>query len=119
MFQQFIKSSKGKDIRVIVIGGKCIGGMLRQNDSDFRSNIEIGGTGKQISLNKEQIAICERVADILKLDYCGIDLLIDNDNKALVCEVNSNAFFAAFEKITQINVAKIYCEYILQHIYKI
>ncbi len=119
LFQQFIKSSKGKDIRVIVIGGKCIGGMLRQNDSDFRSNIEIGGTGKQISLNKEQIAICERVADILKLDYCGIDLLIDNDNKALVCEVNSNAFFAAFEKITQINVAKIYCEYILQHIYKI
>ena len=73
LFQQFIKSSKGKDIRVIVIGGKCIGGMLRQNDSDFRSNIEIGGTGKQISLNKEQIAICERVADILKLDYCGID----------------------------------------------
>lgn len=119
LFQQFIKSSKGKDIRVIVIGGKCIGGMLRQNDSDFRSNIEIGGTGKQISLNKEQIAICERVADILNLDYCGIDLLIDNDNKALVCEVNSNAFFAAFEKITQINVAKIYSEYILQHIYKI
>ncbi len=119
LFQQFIKSSKGKDIRVIVIGGKCIGGMLRQNDSDFRSNIEIGGTGKQFTLNKEQIAICERVADILNLDYCGIDLLIDNDNKALVCEVNSNAFFAAFEKITQINVAKIYCEYILQHIYKI
>ncbi len=119
LFQQFIKSSKGKDIRVIVIGGKCIGGMLRQNDSDFRSNIEIGGTGKQFTLNKEQIAICERVADILKLDYCGIDLLIDNNNKSLVCEVNSNAFFATFEKITQINVAKIYCEYILQHIYKI
>ena len=56
----FFKSSKKcvGIIRVIVIGGKCIGGMLRQNDSDFRSNIEIGGTGKQISLNKEQIAIC-------------------------------------------------------------
>ncbi len=116
LFQQFVKSSKGKDIRVIVIGGKCIGGMLRQNDSDFRSNIEIGGTGKQIALNKEQIALCERVACILKLDYCGIDLLIDNDNKPLVCEVNSNAFFATFEKITQINVAKLYCEHILKNI---
>ena len=114
LFQQFIKSSKGKDIRVIVIGGKCIGGMLRQNDSDFRSNIEIGGSGKHIALNQEQIALCERVANIIKLDYCGIDLLIDNDNKSLVCEVNSNAFFATFEKITQINVAKLYCEHILK-----
>lgn len=116
LFQQFIKSSKGKDVRVIVIGGKCVGGMLRQNETDFRSNIEIGGTGKQITLSKEQIALCERVADILKLDYCGIDLLIENDNTSLVCEVNSNAFFATFEKITQINVAKLYCEHILKNI---
>ena len=87
--------------------------MCRQNTKDFRSNIEIGGIGKKAELKQNYIDICEKVAQILNLDYCGIDLLIDKNNTPLVCEVNSNAFFGMFEKITDINVAKIYAEYIL------
>lgn len=112
LFQQFIKESSGKDIRVIVIGGKCVGGMLRQNSADFRSNIEVGGKGYPTTLTQEQIDLCERVSKILNLDYCGIDLLIDKHGKPLVCEVNSNAFFRTFEQITNINVAKLYAEHI-------
>lgn len=112
LYQQFIKESSGKDIRVIVIGGKCVGGMLRQNSTDFRSNIEVGGKGYPTTLTQEQIDLCEIVSKILNLDYCGIDLLIDKDGKPLVCEVNSNAFFRTFEQITNINVAKIYANHI-------
>ena len=35
----------------------------------------------------------------------------------LVCEVNSNAFFGGIEKVTGIDVAKIYAEYIYGEIY--
>ncbi len=118
LYQAFIKESQGMDIRVIVIGGKCIGAMCRQNTQDFRSNIEIGGTGTAQSLNKEYIEICEKVVNVLKLDYCGIDLLIDKDNNPVVCEVNSNAFFGMFEKVTNINVAKIYAEFIINELSK-
>ena len=116
IFQEFIKSSVGKDIRVIVIGGKCAGGMLRENKEDFRSNIEIGGEGKVIKLPADYIKMCEKVAKILNLDYCGIDILIGENNEPILCEVNSNAFFGTFEKITKINVAKLYAEYMIQNL---
>lgn len=116
LFQQFIAESSGKDIRVIVIGGKVIGGMMRENPSDFRSNIEIGGVGKPYTLNELQIKLCEKVANILNLDYCGIDLLQDEKGQPLVCEVNSNAFFGTFEMVTKLNVAKMYADYIIDKV---
>lgn len=116
LFQQFIKESQGTDIRVILVGKKCVGAICRQNAKDFRSNIEIGGIGKKAELKQSYIEICEKVAQILNLDYCGIDLLIDKNDNPLVCEVNSNAFFGMFEQITGINVAKIYAQYIFDSV---
>ena len=112
LIQEYIESSKGKDIRVIVVGGKAIGAMMRKSESDFRSNIGAGGSGTKVTLDKDMIAISEKIAQTLGLDYCGIDLLLDKDGYT-VCEVNSNAFFKTFEKATNINVASQYVDYIL------
>ena len=68
LFQEFIKSSYGKDIRVIVIGGKFVAAMLRQSKGDFRSNLELGGEGRSIVLPKEAQELCENVARLLTLD---------------------------------------------------
>ncbi len=54
-----------------------------------------------------------KVAEILKLDYCGIDVLFGK-NGPVICEVNSNAFFYAFENATKINVAEKYAGYIIK-----
>ena len=112
LIQEYIESSKGKDIRVIVVGGKAIGAMMRKSESDFRSNIGAGGSGTKVTLDEDMIAISEKIAQTLGLDYCGIDLLLDKDGYT-VCEVNSNAFFKTFEKATNINVASQYVDYIL------
>ncbi|MDE6597868.1 MAG: hypothetical protein K2K60_04440, partial [Clostridia bacterium] len=58
--------------------------------------------------------LCEKVARILNLDYCGIDILLDNDGKRYVCEVNSNAFFAEAEKVCGVNIAKKYAQLIIK-----
>ena len=113
LYQEFIKASSGKDTRVIVIGKKVIAAYNRVSKSDFRSNIELGGTGEQTILTKSFIDMAERVATILNLDYCGIDILSDNGNPVL-CEVNSNAFFTGAEKYTGANIAKEYVDYILK-----
>lgn len=42
ILQQYISSSKGKDIRTIVLGGKIIASMERMNTLDFRSNVACG-----------------------------------------------------------------------------
>ena len=113
LFQEDIKESFGKDLRVIVIGGKVVGGMIRKSNGDFRSNIAEGGSGEKAKLSDEIIELSEKIAKLLKLDYCGLDLLFGK-NGPILCEVNSNAFFATFEKVTNINVAKLYVEHILK-----
>lgn len=114
LYQKFIESSKGKDYRVIVVGGKVVAYYMRESTSDFRSNIELGGTGKKVDLPIEYVNVAEKVSKILGLDYCGVDLLIGRE--PVVCEVNSNAFFTGAEKVTEVNVARRYAEYILEQI---
>lgn len=116
LFQQFIETSFGRDIRVIVIGGKFTAAMIRQSSGDFRSNLELGGVGTPVIPPDEVIEMCENTANILKLDYCGIDVLF-GENKYYICEVNSNAFFGGIEKVTGVNVAETYAKYIFETIY--
>lgn len=113
LFQECVKSSWGKDLRIIVVGDKVVGGMLRKSNGDFRSNIGVGGNGEPYELTNDLKELALKIKTLLKLDYCGIDILFGEDTP-LICEVNSNAFFYAFEKVMNINVAKIYAEYVIE-----
>lgn len=117
LFQKYLPYAFGTDIRVIVIGGKAIGAIKRVNKNDFRSNVAQGGVAEKYELTKDYRTAAEKAAKILGLDYCGVDLLIGENNKPYICEVNSNAFFFGFEKATGLNVAKIYAEYIVNKVY--
>lgn len=114
IFQQFVKESAGRDMRVIVIGGKVVCGMLRQSQTDFRSNAHLGGTATACDVPSNIASLCERVAKIIGLDYCGIDVLLADT--PLICEVNSNAMFNAMEQATNVNVARKYSEHIVRTI---
>lgn len=113
LLQEFIADSFGRDIRAIVIGGRVVGGMLRQTAGGFRSNIAEGGTGKACNISGDLADIAVKAADILQLDYCSVDFLLDKDGKYKICEVNSNAFFYMFERVTKINVAQLYARHII------
>lgn len=118
LFQEYLDAKKGTDIRVIVVGKKVKGAMVRHNPNDFRSNIAIGGGGEKIELTKPFIEIAEKCANVLDLDYCGVDILYGKNNQPVVCEVNSNAFFDGIEKVTGVNVAKEYAQYVIDCITK-
>ena len=111
-YQEFI-GEKGRDIRVIVIGGKAVAAMERiAQEGEFRSNVELGGKTRKIELPKEYQEAAELAAKTLGLDYCGVDLL--KGKTPVVCEVNSNAFFEGIEGVTGVNVARLYAEYIVR-----
>ena len=116
LFQKFISESAGQDIRVIVIGGKAVAAMRRVSDGDFRSNASLGGRGELYPVDESIKSLCEQVSKTLCLDYCGIDLLLGRDGY-LVCEVNSNAFFGTFERVTGIDVAAMYARHIYAEVY--
>lgn len=116
LFQQMITSSLAKDVRIIVIGGKAIGAMLREGSDGFHSNIGQGGRGSSYHLGASFKETAEKCAAVLGADYCGVDVLFGETGEPVVCEVNSNAFFSEFEQCTGINVAAEYAKYILARV---
>lgn len=113
LYQEFISSSKGFDFRVIVIGGRVVAAMKRENAHDWRSNIAQKGTGYAVPLPNSYAEIAKKAAKIIGLDYCGIDLLEGPDKEPILCEVNSNAFLRGIESVSGVNVAKAYAEHIV------
>ena len=114
IFQQYIECSKGKDYRIIVIGGKVIAYMKRENPYSYLSNLATGGTASKVELPQKYLDTAVKCAKILGLDYCGVDILEGPHGEPIVSEVNSNAFYEGIEKTTGINVAGCYVDYLLK-----
>ncbi len=116
IYQEYISSSYGTDIRVIVVDKKVVCAFKRTSKDDFRSNAALGGSGERVELSKEYEETAIKVAKILNLDYMGADILIGKNNEPILCEVNSNAFFHLAEEVTGVNVARAYAEHIVKTI---
>jgi gamma-F420-2:alpha-L-glutamate ligase len=106
ILQEFISSSRGRDIRVIVIGGRPIGAMLRTaSEGRVKANVHAGGSVSMFPMNREIEKLSVECADLLGLEIAGVDILFDGDSY-MVAEVNSSPGFEGFEKATGINVAE-------------
>lgn len=117
-FQEFISSSYGKSMRVLVIDKKVVGGFIRQNVGDFRSNFGSTATSKKAENCEKYLEFAQDIANKLDIEYAGIDLLFGYGDEPILCELNSNAFFEEFEKVTGINVAKKIADMIIKTINK-
>lgn len=106
LFQKFVETSRGRDVRIYVVNGRAVAAMERRNDSDFRSNIGSGGNGRKITAPEgfEQTAI--DACALLGLDFGGVDLLYGPDGRPLICEVNSNALFNELNAVCGVQVEK-------------
>ena len=102
--QEYISHSEGRDLRVIVIGGKVVGAMQRKStDGSFKANISRGGEGEAYEVDDEMEMLSIAVAKTLDLDIAGVDLLFHPDGYK-ICEANSSPGFRGFEKALDINI---------------
>lgn len=111
IYQEYIKSSFGKDIRAHVIGGKFITCLLRKSDTDFKSNFSQGGEALFFEATDEIIKLSEESAKAMKLDFAGIDILFD-ENGYTVCEVNGIPGFRTVGLTTKENMPELMLSYI-------
>lgn len=116
IFQEYIKTSFGKSIRVLIIDGKVFGSFLRKNNYDFRSNFGDKATSSKLQNPKKYEAFAAKIAQKLHIEYAGIDLLIDEKDDPVLCEINSNAFFEEFEKVTGLNVASAVADMVIRKV---
>lgn len=106
LIQEYISESKGKDVRVFVVGGKVVAAMRRTaSEGEFRSNIHRGGVGQSIELTKEEEDLAIKTAKVMNLSVAGVDLL-QSDRGPLILEVNSSPGLEGIEKYTKVNIAE-------------
>lgn len=107
LFQQYVRASHGRDVRVLVINGKAVAAMERRSsDGGFKSNISLGGHGTLYDPPHEMAELAVRVARELELDIAGVDILFD-ENGYRVCEANSAPGFQGLERACAVDVPEI------------
>lgn len=113
LFQAYVKSSHGKDVRINIVGNQVVAAMKRVSQDDFRANITGGAKAEVYEPSQEEIDLALKCHHLLKLDFSGVDLLFGPDGP-LLCEVNGNPHFKSIYECTGIDVSKNIIEYILE-----
>ena len=112
LIQAFVKESKGRDIRAIVVGDRVVAAMRRVAQGDeFRSNVHRGGRVEPVELDATYQETAVRAAQIMGLRVAGVDMLEGNDGP-LVMEVNSSPGLQGIESATNLDVAGAIIDYI-------
>lgn len=105
MVQEYIKETKGADIRCLVIGGKVVAAMQRQAKAgEFRSNIHRGGKASSIKITNQERNVAIQAAKLMGLNVAGVDLL-RSKRGPLVLEVNSSPGLEGIEAVTKEDIA--------------
>ena len=113
VFQEFVHTSYGVDIRLQVVGDKVVAGMKRRSADDFRANVTAGGRMEAYTPSQEEEELAVKAAKAIDADFAGVDLLNGDRNQPIVCEINSNAHIRNLYECTGINAADYMMEYIL------
>lgn len=114
LMQQFIKTSKGRDVRVNVVGSKVVATMLRENKTDFRSNVSGGGVPRKTSVPREWEEAAIKACEAIGLDFAGVDILFGDNDEPILCEVNSNPHFKSTLSSTGVDMSEKILDYIIQ-----
>ena len=106
LFEEFISSSFGRDIRFYSIRGNVVACMQRKSKADFRANVALGACVEPYEITPQIRQIARDIYDQTKLDFLGIDLLFGTD-KPYFCEINVMPGLEGIETSSGINIAKL------------
>jgi len=112
LVQEFIKESKGTDIRAFIVDGQIVGAMRRQGaEGEFRSNLHRGGKATLVKLTPDEKALAITASKKLGLAIAGVDMLQSNRGP-LIVEVNSSPGLEGIEGATKVDIAGKIIEYV-------
>lgn len=105
VLQEYVRESKGRDLRVIVVGGRVIAAMRRvAKPGEFRSNLHRGGTGDVVRLPRAYRSVAIRATKAMGLEVAGVDML-EAKSGPKILEINSSPGLEGIERATGIDVA--------------
>jgi ribosomal protein S6--L-glutamate ligase len=89
LLQEFISEAQGRDVRLLIVGGRCVAAMERTAAvGEFRANLHRGGVASAYELDARTERLAVKAANLHGLDVAGVDL-IHSGRGPLLLEVNS------------------------------
>lgn len=116
LIQNFVKESRGRDVRAFVVGDRVVAAMRRRAQGDeFRSNVHRGGTVEAIELDEAYQETAVRAAQIMGLRVAGVDML-ESDAGPMIMELNSSPGLEGIERATHLDIAGTIVDYIADQV---
>ena len=112
---QAVCSETGKDMRVYVLGGKILAGVLRVSTNDFRSNFSLGGSVERVPVPIEIQKTVELLCGKEPFDFVGIDF-IRHQGEWVLNEIEDVVGCRMLYKTSDLDVAKLYIEYVAERL---
>ncbi len=105
IIQEFIKESRGTDVRVFIINGEIVAAMKRVAPSgEFRSNLHRGASALPVQLTQAEADTALKAVKVLGLDVAGVDIL-QSMRGPLILEVNPSPGLEGISRATDVNIA--------------
>lgn len=102
------------DLRVLIIGDHHFVMKRIPGNGEFRANFSLGGSVEMFDLDEKGIALAHDALAAINMTIGGVDILITEDDRRYILEVNHTPGFIGMEKATNQNIAKMYLEHALE-----
>jgi len=102
-----------EDIRAFVVGDRVVAAMRRRG-TEWKTNVSQGAVTEPLTLSAEMENLALKAARLIHLDYAGVDLMIAEDGKTYVVEINSIPGWRGLQKITSLKIAESIINHALQ-----
>jgi ribosomal protein S6--L-glutamate ligase len=105
VLQEYVRESKGRDVRAIVVGNRVIAAMRRTAKAgEFRSNLHRGGLGLKVKLDKRYARVAIMACRVMGLEVAGVDIL-EGKRGPKILEINSSPGLEGIERASGVDVA--------------
>jgi RimK family alpha-L-glutamate ligase len=101
----------GRDVRALVVGGRVLAAIERVG-SGWRANLARGARAEATQLGADQERLCLQAAQVLAVDYAGVDVLRAADGRDYVLELNGIPGWRGLQDATGADVAAAIVEHV-------
>lgn len=115
---QMPASEKGRDIRVYIVGNTILTAMERRagvESGEFRANFSLGGSAREHILSDDELKLAAKVADHIKADFVGIDLIYNN-GKPVVNEIEDAVGTRMLYQETDIDAVDVFLDWVVHEL---
>ncbi|MBD3172397.1 RimK family alpha-L-glutamate ligase [Candidatus Bathyarchaeota archaeon] len=101
----------GRDIRLFIIGDKCVGAVYKyMAKGEWKSNVAQGGKMVEEEMDPSLVELGIKATKAMELDYCGVDIL-ESPSGPVVLEMNAAPGWQGLKDATGKDIARLIVNY--------